>query len=190
MAKELNKAKDARIINQLDRITDIFSGGRRVEIPEGRGQLIFSAQGEVTVVTALLSGEVQRSSTYVDGKGGIVLDKLYGVEHATNQIVLSESCVSYLNAIYEATSEGHIDQSREVGYNYCMIVPDKSTPDANAMIVENINGRLSSHPVLEENIESTTYAIALQRAKFDFANNYGENPIHCLAESFDQDLNS
>ena len=183
--KELNREKDSRIIRQLDRISSIYSSGQRVELPQGRGQVLFSVDGEVTVVTAEMLNKTTEGRTFVDTEGGITLAKLSAIASPTNSIRLTEGCSSYLNAIYQATSEGHIDQAREVGYNYCMIVPDRTRggEENNAMLVENTNGRLDSYPVPAEDIDKTIYAIALQRANFDFANTYGENPIHCLGES-------
>lgn len=185
--KELNREKDSRIIRQLERISNIYSSGQRVQIPEGRGQIIFSVDGEVTVVTAEMKGRTVEGRTYTDTTNGINLTELKATENPTNSIRLTESCASYLNAIYQATSEGHIDQSREVGYNYCMIVPDRSRADEenSAMIVENTNGHIDSHPIPSSDIDKTIYAMALQRANFDFANNYGENPIRCLGEGQD-----
>ena len=181
--KELDRTKDSRIIRQLDRISSIYSGGQRVEIPQGRGQIIFSVAGDTTVVTAEMMNKTVEGRTYLDTEIGISLEELTASESSTNSIRLTESCASYLNAIYEATSEGHADQSREVGYNYCLIVPDRSRDGANnAMIVENTNGHLDSYPIPAQSIDKTIYAVALQRAKFDFANNYAENPIHCLGE--------
>jgi len=183
MTKELDREKDSRIIRQLERITNIYSGNKPVILPYGRGQVVYSVDGNITTVTAERDGQVESGRTYVDGDRGISLQAMTAVDNSTNAVRLTEGCASYLNAIYSATSEGHIDQSREVGYNYCMIVPDKMRgEDQTAMLVENVNGNLRSHAVPGEEIESMTYGIALQRAKFDFANNYGENPIHCLAE--------
>lgn len=186
MTKELDREKDSRVIRQLERITNIYSGNKPVILPEGRGKVLFSVNGNTTVITAEKNGEVVSGRTYVDGENGMSLCAMTAMENPTNSVRLTEGCASYLNAIYSATSEGHLDQSREVGYNYCMIVPDKMRgEDQTAMLVENVNGNLRSHAIAGEEVDSMTYAISLQRAKFDFANNYGENPIHCLGEGDD-----
>lgn len=182
--KELNREKDSRIIRQLERISTIYSSGQKVNLPEGRGQVLFSVDGETTVVTGEFRDQAVEGRTYFDNAGAINLVDLAATENSTNSVRLTESCASYLKAIYEATSEGHMDQSREVGYNYCLIVPDRSKYElGNGMIVENTNGHLDSYTVPAEDIDKTIYAVSLQRAMFDFANNYGENPIHCLGES-------
>ena len=74
--KELDRTKDSRIIRQLDRISSIYSGGQRVEIPQGRGQIIFSVAGDTTVVTAEMMNKAVEGRTYLDTEIGISLEEL------------------------------------------------------------------------------------------------------------------